>query len=57
MLDRATGYMDCLVKEAIKIQLNTENFNRDSGFTLRQAWYPATNMLSNQKAGPGRVDT
>jgi hypothetical protein len=57
MLDRATGYMDCLTKEAIKIRLNTKNFNRDDGFTLSQAWYPVTSMLSNQKAGPGRAVT
>jgi hypothetical protein len=26
MLDRATGYMDCLAKEAVEIGLSTENF-------------------------------
>jgi len=56
-LDNATGYMDWIVKEAIKIWLNAENFNSDSGFTLSWAWYPVTNMWTNQKAGPGRVDT
>jgi hypothetical protein len=38
--DRTTGYMDRFIKEATEIQLNTENFNRGSGFTISQAWYP-----------------
>jgi hypothetical protein len=45
-----------LVKEATELRLNTENFNRGGGFTLNLAWYPGTNFLSNQKAGPGRED-
>jgi hypothetical protein len=51
------GYMDGLVKEAVEIQLNTRNLYRVGGFILSQAWYPVTNMLYNQKAGPGRVST
>jgi hypothetical protein len=39
--------MDCLVKEAIEIYLNKNNFNRDSGFILSQAWSPITNTLMN----------
>lgn len=35
--------MDRLVKDTAKIQLNTNNFNTDSGFILNQAWYPVTN--------------
>jgi hypothetical protein len=49
MLDKATGCMDRLMKEAIEIRLNTGNFNR--GFMLSRAWYPVMNMLSYQKAG------
>jgi hypothetical protein len=40
MLDRASGYMDRLVKEAIQIRLNQNYFNRDNGFTLSRAWNP-----------------
>jgi hypothetical protein len=36
MLDREAGYMECLVKKAIEIRLNTRNINRDSGFILSQ---------------------
>jgi hypothetical protein len=46
-----------LIKEAIKIRLKYKNFNRDGGFTLSRAWYPVTNLLSNQKAGPGKEVT
>jgi hypothetical protein len=37
VLDRASGYMDRLVKEAIQISLNQNNINRDNGFTLTRA--------------------
>jgi hypothetical protein len=57
VLDRAAGYMDHLIKEAVKIQLNTRNINRDGSFILSQAWYPVTNVLPDQKAGPERVST
>jgi hypothetical protein len=57
VLDKAAGYMDRLVKEAIEIRLNTINFNRDGGFTLSRAWYPVINMLHNEKAGPSRASS
>jgi hypothetical protein len=57
MLDKTTGYMDRLMKEANEIQLNTRSFNRDGGFMLSWAWYPVINMLSNQKAGQNRAST
>jgi hypothetical protein len=57
VLDKTTGYMDCIVKEATEIQLNTGNFNRDNGFMWSQAWYPVMNMLSYQKDGQSRVST
>jgi len=37
--------MDCLVKEASEMQLNTNNFIEDSGFILSQTWYPVANVL------------
>jgi hypothetical protein len=37
--------MDRLVKEAIQIRLNQNNFNRDNGFTLSRAWNPVTKLL------------
>jgi hypothetical protein len=40
-------------KEAIEVRLNYKTFNME----LSWAWYPVTNLLSNQKAGPGRAAT
>jgi hypothetical protein len=37
--------MDCIVKEASEIHLNTDNFIEDIGFILSQTWYPVANTL------------
>jgi hypothetical protein len=47
LFDRASGYMECLVKEAIQIRLNQKNFNRNNGFTLSQAWNPVTKLFKH----------
>jgi hypothetical protein len=49
ILNRISGYLDCLVKEAIKIHFNKNNFNTDGSFMLSQAWSPLTNTLLNRK--------
>jgi hypothetical protein len=38
ILDKATGYMDHVIKEPIDIRLHPNNFNRDGGFTLSRPW-------------------
>jgi hypothetical protein len=45
ILDKVTGSMDRLVKEAIEVCLHSNNFNRDGGFNLSRTWQPVTNML------------
>jgi hypothetical protein len=40
--------MNRLVKDAIGIRLNNQNFSRDGGLMLS---HPVINMLSNQEAG------
>jgi len=60
VLDRASGYMDRLIKEAIQIRLNHKNFNRDNGFTLSPAWNPVTKLLFKKKkhnTDPGKAAT
>jgi hypothetical protein len=52
VLDRASGYRDCLVKEAIQIRLN-QNINRDNGFTMSRVWNPVTKLLFTHKLDPG----
>jgi hypothetical protein len=55
VLDRASGYMDCLIKEAIQIRLNQNNFSGDNGFTLSQAWNPVTKSLFTHNLDPGKA--
>jgi hypothetical protein len=57
VLDRASGYVDCLVKEAIQISLNQNNFNRDNGFALSWAWNPGTKLLFTHDLDPGKAAT
>jgi hypothetical protein len=57
VLDRASGYMDRLFKEAFQIRLNYKNFNRDSGFTLNRAWNPVTKLSFKHDADPGKAAT
>jgi hypothetical protein len=51
-LDKATGYMDCMIKEATEIKLHSRNFNKNGGFTLRGSWYPMTNTLKQCRDTP-----
>jgi hypothetical protein len=52
ILDKATGYIDHMIKEATEIMLHPRNLNMDGGFTLSQSWYPLTNMLKQYKDTP-----
>jgi hypothetical protein len=49
ILDKATGQMDCVIKEVIEIRLHPKNFNRDGGFTLSRSWYLVMNMLKQYR--------
>jgi hypothetical protein len=55
VLDRASGYMDRLVKEAIQIRLNQNNLDRYNGFTLSPAWNPVTKLLFTHDLDPGKA--
>jgi hypothetical protein len=57
VLGRASGYMNCLVKEGIQIRLSYKNFNRNSGFTVSQAWNPVTKLLFKHDTDPGKAAT
>jgi hypothetical protein len=45
VLDKATEYMDHVIKEVIEIILHSRNSNRNGGFTLNQSWYLVRNLL------------
>jgi predicted GIY-YIG superfamily endonuclease len=38
MLCKTHGYWDRIIKEAIQIKINRQNFNRDNGFHLSKCW-------------------
>jgi hypothetical protein len=52
ILGMASWCMDCLVREAIVVQLHPNNFNRDEGFTLSRTWHPVINMLKQSRDAP-----
>ncbi|KAJ4439850.1 hypothetical protein ANN_07978 [Periplaneta americana] len=41
VINKSSHYWDRTIKEAIEIKLEKNNFNRDSGLQLSQAWTPA----------------
>ncbi|KAJ4451026.1 hypothetical protein ANN_02462 [Periplaneta americana] len=45
ILDKTSGYWDLVIKEAIEIHLNGNNFNRDGSLQLSTAWKAAINTL------------
>jgi hypothetical protein len=45
-------YVDCLVKEAIKIWLHPDSFYSDVGFSLSHTWHPIINMLQQSRGMP-----
>ncbi|KAJ4448778.1 hypothetical protein ANN_00169 [Periplaneta americana] len=58
ILDKTSGYWDLVIKEAMEIQLDGNNFNRDGGLQLSTAWKPAINTLRppahGRQSGPAK---
>jgi hypothetical protein len=55
VLDRASGYVDGLVKETIHKRIKQNNNNRDNGFTLSWTWNPVTKLLFTHNLDPGKA--
>ena len=54
-----TIHMDRIVKEAVQIQLDAENFNREAGFILSRTWQLVISLLKHSLqpriGSPGQV--
>ena len=50
LIDIATNYWDRIRREAIEINLQPNNFNRDSGLHISKAWDPAISALRRLRA-------
>ena len=53
LMARSLGYWDRVIKEAIVIRMERNNFNRDAGYHLSNIWKPLIGRIARDKDKQG----